>query len=130
MVLRKRNPLHIHTLIDEAALRRIIGTRAVMVDQLDHLVEMAKMANVTIQVLPLDLCTPGPYSGTMILLSYPESDEPDSAYVESMAGGETIGDDAVVATLSNVWEDIAAAAPSPQKSIKAIKAIRGEHAGR
>nr|WP_052479006.1 helix-turn-helix transcriptional regulator [Kibdelosporangium sp. MJ126-NF4]CEL21595.1 Putative DNA-binding protein [Kibdelosporangium sp. MJ126-NF4]CTQ92376.1 Putative DNA-binding protein [Kibdelosporangium sp. MJ126-NF4] len=128
MVLRKEDPLHIHALIDETALRRIIGSRGVMIDQLDHLIEMTRKPNVTIQVLPLDLCAPGPYSGTMILLSYPESDEPDSVYVESMAGGETIGDDAVVATLSKVWDDIAAAAPTPQKSTKIIKAVRGEHA--
>ncbi|ALG13246.1 helix-turn-helix domain-containing protein [Kibdelosporangium phytohabitans] len=130
MVLRKKNPLHVHALIDEAALRRIIGNREVMIDQLDHLIEMTRMPNVTIQVLPLDLRAHGPYSGTMTLLSYPESDEPDSGYMESMVGCETVGDEAIVAALSSAWEDIAAAAPSPQRSVKILKAIRGELVGR
>jgi transcriptional regulator with XRE-family HTH domain len=130
LLWRKDNPLELHALIDEAALRRIIGSRAVMVAQLDHLIRMGELPNVTIQVLPLDLCASGPYSGTMILLSYPESDEPDSAYVESMAGGETVGDDESVTALSDVWNAIAAAAPSPQRSVKIIKAVRGELKGR
>lgn len=129
LVLRKENPLQLHALIDEAALRRIIGNREVMLAQHDHLLQMTKLPNVTIQVLPLDLCAFGPYSGTMILLSYPESDEPDSAYVESMAGGDTLDDEASVTALSNVWQAIAAMAPSPQKSAKIIKAVRSELTG-
>jgi transcriptional regulator with XRE-family HTH domain len=130
LLWRKENPLELHALIDEAALRRIIGDHETMVSQLDHLIHMAKLPNVTIQVLPLDLCAAGPYSGTMILLNYPEPDEPDSAYVESMAGGETVSDDDSVAALARVWDAIAAAAPSSEKSLKIIRAVRGELKGR
>jgi hypothetical protein len=126
LLWRNEKPLNLHALIDEAALRRIIGSREVMAAQLGHLIEMTKRSNVTIQVLPADLGALGAYSGTMVLLSYPESDEPDSAYVESMAGGETVGDNASVAALSDVWEAISATAPSPQRSVKIIKAVRSE----
>jgi transcriptional regulator with XRE-family HTH domain len=130
LLWRKENPLELHALIDEAALRRIIGSRGVMVAQLDHLIRVSELPNVTIQVTPLNLGAFGAYSGTMILLSYPEPDEPDSAYVESMAGGETVGDNESMAALSDVWKGIAAAAPSPDKSVKIIKAVRSELKGR
>lgn len=126
LLRREENPLALHALIDEAALRRVIGSRDVMVAQLDHLIRMAELPNVTIQVTPLNFGASGAYSGTMILLGYPEPDEPDSAYVESMAGGETVSDDDSVAALSDVWESIAAAAPSTERSMKIIKAVRGE----
>jgi transcriptional regulator with XRE-family HTH domain len=130
LLLRNESPLQLHALIDEAALRRIIGNREVIAAQLDHLIQMAKLPNVTIQVLPFDLCAPGPYVGMMILLSYPESDEPDSAYWESMASGETVEDNASVTALSDVWAAVAAAAPSPERSTKIIKVVRGELKGR
>lgn len=126
LLLRKENPLTLHALIDEAALRRIIGNREIMAAQLDHLIRMAKLPNVTLQVLPLDLCPPGPYLGMMILLSYPESDEPDSAYLESGTTGETVDDPARVAALSDMWSAMSAMAPSPEKSMKIIRAVRGE----
>jgi hypothetical protein len=130
LLWRNENPLRLHALIDEAALRRIIGGPAVMVAQLDHLFQMTTRPNVTIQVIPFDFGAHGATSGPLILLSYPESDEPDSAYVESMAGGDTLEDAEGVETLSDVWNAIADAAPSPKKSAAIIRAVRDEMKGR
>jgi hypothetical protein len=41
--------------LDEAALRRPIGTRQILRAQLRHLVKLAEPPNITLQVLPLDV---------------------------------------------------------------------------
>lgn len=125
LLLRNENPLELDALIDEAALRRVIGGRTIMVAQLDHLVRMAELPNVTIQALPLDYQGPGPYVG-VLLLKYPEPNEPDSAHLESLAGIVAKDDAVSVALYSEIWEAVAAAAPSPKKSMRIIEAVRSE----
>jgi hypothetical protein len=46
---REHNPLALHALIHEAALRTVIGGPEIMAAQLDHLLAMGKLPNVTIQ---------------------------------------------------------------------------------
>jgi hypothetical protein len=123
-LLTKEEPLVLHALIDEVALRRMVGSPEVMVAQLDHLLAAGNRPNVTIQVLPLALGAYGPMSGPMLLLEFAQPDEPGLAYVENLGGGETVenGDD--VATLSTVWDDVAAVAASPRRSRQIIRAAR------
>ncbi|WP_425329290.1 Scr1 family TA system antitoxin-like transcriptional regulator [Thermopolyspora flexuosa] len=52
LLLRKENPLRFWTVIDEAALRRQIGSVSVMRDQYAKLLDFADRDNITIQVLP------------------------------------------------------------------------------
>ena len=44
------DPLRLWAVVDEAALRRVVGNRAVMRDQLEHLVEQCQLPHVTVQV--------------------------------------------------------------------------------
>jgi transcriptional regulator with XRE-family HTH domain len=53
-VLSRRQPLELTAIMDESVLRRQRGDRAVMYAQLQHLAEVSKLPNVTLQVLPLD----------------------------------------------------------------------------
>jgi transcriptional regulator with XRE-family HTH domain len=51
-ILTRENPVEFRALIDEAALRRVRGSHEIMRNQLEHLVEVSKLDNVTLQVLP------------------------------------------------------------------------------
>ncbi|MEV0679928.1 helix-turn-helix transcriptional regulator [Actinosynnema sp. NPDC050436] len=51
-VLTRDNPVPYLAVIDEFVLRRPVGGRGVMVDQLHHLHDMARRPNVTIRVVP------------------------------------------------------------------------------
>lgn len=121
---RDENPLMLHALIDEAALRRVIGGPAVMVEQLDHLLTMADLPHVTIQVLPFEVGAYGALSGPLNILSFPEEDEPESAYVESLAGMHTVENGDHVSALSAVWDSAAGAALSPEAAAAFIRAVR------
>lgn len=51
-LLNRPDPPHVWAVVDEAALRRPIGGQHVMREQLEHLLEMAKLPSVTLQVMP------------------------------------------------------------------------------
>ena len=53
-VLTRDEPLQLSVVLDEAALVRKYGARAVMRAQLERVIEMAQLPNVTLRVLPLD----------------------------------------------------------------------------
>jgi hypothetical protein len=85
---------------------------------------MATRPHIAVQVIPFGQGAFAVMSGALILLSFPETDEPDSAYVESVLGLDTVEDEASVAALSAVWADSAVACPSPERSRAIIEAAR------
>ncbi|GAB3493653.1 helix-turn-helix domain-containing protein [Amycolatopsis cihanbeyliensis] len=125
LLLRDRNPLVLHALIHEAALHTVVGGPEVMAAQLDLLITMSELPHVTIQIVPLDHGAHGAMTGPWFLLSFPEDDEPDSAYAESVTGLDTVEKPEDVAGLSDIWEAIAATAPSPQRSAEIIESAKG-----
>jgi transcriptional regulator with XRE-family HTH domain len=127
---RTDQPLALHALIDEGALRRMVGGPGVMAGQLDHLVTMAALPHVTIQVIPFGVGAYGAMAGALSLLSFPEEDEPDSAYVESLVGLHTVENGKSVSALSAVWDGAAAMALSPRETVKMIRKLRDELDGR
>lgn len=100
-----------------------------MIAQLDHLLTMAKRPNVTIQVVPFGFGAHGAMTGPWFLLSFPEPDEPDAAYTESVTGMDTVEKPEDVAALSDIWQAIAKAAPSPTRSTEIIRRARDELKG-
>ncbi|MFI9008910.1 helix-turn-helix domain-containing protein [Actinosynnema sp. NPDC053489] len=116
-------PLEVHALVDEAALRRLVGGPGVMRDQLDHLLSLAALPNVTVQVLPYDVGAYGAHAGCLTLLEFPEADEPRSAYAEALTGLIAVDDEQVDA-LSEAWDDAARQALTPEDSLKFVQAAR------
>ncbi|WP_157849713.1 MULTISPECIES: DUF5753 domain-containing protein [Streptomyces] len=57
----------LRAVIHEAALHTMYGGPTVMRDQLNHLIEMSQLPNVTIQILPFD-CTTYAYNDTTFML--------------------------------------------------------------
>lgn len=126
LLTRPERPLALHALIDEVTLHRMVGGRLVMAEQLAHLVEMSRRPNITIQVIPFTAGAYGAMSGPLFLLSFPEEDERDVAYVESLAGMATVDNGADVAALSAVWDGAAAVAFPTTRSVSAIRAAMGK----
>lgn len=58
--LTSANPLRLHAIMDENVLRRRVGGPAVMAEQLDHMVSMAALPHIVLQVIPI---SQGAYTG-------------------------------------------------------------------
>ncbi len=124
-LLNREEPFELHALIDEAALRRMIGGPAVMREQLDFLIESAARPNVTVQVLPFGLGAYGPMpTALLLLLDFPETDAPCAAYTEEISGLAMLEEQDEVEPLDGIWRDAASAALTPGQSVEFFKAVR------
>lgn len=81
------DPIQLVALLDEAVLRRQIGGRAVMREQLEHLVDLGKLSNVEIRVIPFSSGAHAAMDGKFCLLSFPEPEDPDLVYLEQATSG-------------------------------------------
>ncbi|QFZ16728.1 helix-turn-helix domain-containing protein [Saccharothrix syringae] len=118
-------PLHLHALVDEAVLRRVVGGPAVMREQLDHLLREGRTRdNVTIQVVPFAAGAYGGMSGSAVILD--ADDEPGAVptvYLEHAAGGEILDAAAQVDVFVRAFERLSReVALSPERSAELIVA--------
>lgn len=71
-------------MLDESALRRLVGGRDVMREQLQRLLEVADLPNVLLQVIPFSTgAQPGTLAGPFVILQFPEPEDLDVVYVEA-----------------------------------------------
>jgi transcriptional regulator with XRE-family HTH domain len=75
-LLTAEHPPQLLFLIDESALRRQVGGRAVTVEQLERLKELHQLPNVTIQIVPFSVGEHVSMTGPFIILEFPDGDEP------------------------------------------------------
>jgi hypothetical protein len=82
-ILTRSAPLEVRALLDEAAIRRLVGGPQVMREQLVRLLEVAEFPHVIVQVIPFSA---GGHFGTLVgpfvILNYSHSADPDIVYVE------------------------------------------------
>lgn len=77
-------PLEVRAVLDESALRRLVGDREVMREQLTRLLEVAELPNVLLQVIPFSSgAHPGTLAGPFIILRFADQEDPDVVYVEA-----------------------------------------------
>jgi hypothetical protein len=70
--------------LDEAALRRSPAAPAVMRGQLEHLLQVTDLPNVTLQIVPFGAGPHAAAGGPFTILRFPEPDLPDLVYLEQL----------------------------------------------
>ena len=70
--------------LDESALKRPLGSREVQRAQLQHLIEMAELPNITLQVVPFDVGGHAAAGGPFTILRFAEPDLLDIVYLEQL----------------------------------------------
>ncbi|MGH3165916.1 MAG: helix-turn-helix domain-containing protein [Trebonia sp.] len=84
-VLARQDPPHIWAVVDEGVLRRPIGGRTVMRDQLIRLGEVAELPHVALQVIPFGRGGHAAVGGSFNMLRFDNPDVPDVVYIEQIA---------------------------------------------
>jgi len=84
LLLDREDPPRKWAVIDEAALRRPIGGRDVMREQIRHLIKMADHPAVTLQVLPFGAGGHRALGGPFTILRFAEPDLRDVVYIEQL----------------------------------------------
>jgi len=73
--------------LDEAVLRRTIGGRAVLREQVEALIEVARMPNVQIQVMPFAAGGHAAAGGAFSILRFPYEELSDVVFLEHLTSG-------------------------------------------
>jgi transcriptional regulator with XRE-family HTH domain len=84
-ILVKDNPPRLTAILDEAALRRMVGGRQVMAGQLAKLLKISARPNVAVRVLPFELGAHPALESNFTILDLPRP-TPDMVFVEGAIG--------------------------------------------
>ncbi|MEV7090947.1 helix-turn-helix transcriptional regulator [Streptomyces sp. NPDC093085] len=126
--LHNDNPLKIHAVIWEAALRQLIGGPKVMSRQLAHLCELAELPHVQIQVLPFlsgaHPCIGGPFT----ILSFADEGAFDVVYQETAKSMIWYEDAEKGAYYAGLFDRITGSSLAPYDSLQFISSIQKEMA--
>jgi transcriptional regulator with XRE-family HTH domain len=113
-------------IMDEAALRRLVGGHDVMRQQVARLLEARSLPNVTIQVIPYGAGAHPGMDGSFVILGFPDPDDPSIVYVESAAGGLFLEEDAEIRRYILMFEHLRAAASGLDATAALLEAIVSE----
>ncbi len=109
--------------IDEAALRRLIGGPDVMRAQLGHLLDALKLPNVTLQIMPFRTGGHAAEGGPFTLLRFPEPDLPDVIYVEQLTSALYLDRRDDIDTYTEVMERLCVESEPPERTAEIISKI-------
>lgn len=125
-VLRNDSPLELWAIVDEAALRRQAGGRAVMQAQLRHLLDAVELPNITLQVIPFSVGAHAGMPGSFVFMQFAEATIPYVIYLDSMAGDLFLEAEADVRRYRLAFEHLRAVAVSPDASRALVTALAAE----
>lgn len=91
-LLRREDGPQLWAIIDESVLLRVLGSREVMREQLEYLVEMAQRPQVTLQIVPLDVTNASAPAIPITYLRFGGLDLPDIVYLEHIRSANFLED--------------------------------------
>ncbi|MGW1746733.1 helix-turn-helix domain-containing protein [Streptomyces sp. NPDC002092] len=112
--------------VHQSALQHVVGSRQVMTRQLERMLEIGKLKNVTVQVLPFDAGA-YPTTGSYTILGFPEQEDQDLVYREGLTDSVYLEEAKDVALYTKAFDHLRALALSPQRSTLLISRLLEEH---
>jgi hypothetical protein len=122
-VFERPDPLKLWAVLDEAVLRRVVGGPLTMRAQIEHLIEMAELPNVTVQVLPFASGGHAAECGPVTLLRFAEPELPDVVYLEQLTGALYPDRAADIARYRDVLDRIGVQAEPPSSTPRILHAL-------
>jgi transcriptional regulator with XRE-family HTH domain len=122
------NPLRLWTVLDEAALHRVVGSRLVMREQLEHLIEQSQLPHVTVQVIPFEMGAHPGLNGQYAILEFPDAADSSVVYIEGVTSDLYLEKAADVQKYSVMYEHLRAQALNVEQSREVISRLAKEYA--
>ena len=125
--LAGEEPLALWAVLAEGVLRQQVGGPAVMRDQLEHLVGMARHPHITVQVLPFSCGAHSGMFGPYLLLGFPQLASMDLVLTETQTGNTWLEREEDVASYRVLFDDARTTALPPTESLELIRRVAKEH---
>jgi plasmid maintenance system antidote protein VapI len=125
---RPGTPLEYGAVLSESCLKREVGGADVMRSQMDHLMELSKLPNVTVQVIPFKVLPTGGLIDRFDLLELPSSGVVGPlglAYTESPGEIRFIDSKDALIAYNRAWSRLTAVALSPDETRKVLRYYAG-----
>jgi transcriptional regulator with XRE-family HTH domain len=119
-LLSRPDPPNVWSVMDEAVLRRPVGGAAVMRAQFRHLIEVAQLPHVTLQVVPFARGAYAGESGSFTVLRFEERDLPDVVYLEQLTNAAYLEQRSDVERYLEVVDEISSQALTPDETVQLI----------
>jgi hypothetical protein len=123
LLLDRQEPPRMWAVIDEAALRRPLGSQAVMREQLRHLIKMADHPAVTLQVLPFNAGGHRALGCPFTILRFAEPDLRDVVYIEQLTSALYLDKPTEVDSYLEVMEQLCLQAEPVAKTQDVLNAL-------
>ncbi len=119
-------PPQVWSVLDEGALRRPVGGRAVMRAQLSRLIEVTELRYVTIQVVPFGRGGHAAAGGSFTVLRFGDEDVPDVVYIEQLTSALYLDKREDVDHYMEVMNQLSTEALTPAQSARFVAEIMRE----
>ncbi|MFI7405322.1 helix-turn-helix domain-containing protein [Streptomyces sp. NPDC049541] len=120
-LLRRADAPQLWAVIDESVLLRILGSREVMRGQLEHLVTMAQLPHVTVQIVPLDVTNASAPAIPVTYLRFGGLDLPDIVYLEHIRSATFLEDRDETEEYRVILDRLADEALDPRESLALLR---------
>ena len=124
--LTSDNPPWYWVVIDESALRRPIGGREVMREQLRALIDACALPNVQLQIVPFDVGGHSGAGGAFTILRFPDQELPDVVYIEHLTSALYLDKRDDVDMYTECIENLCVSAEPPDRSVEILQQILKE----
>ncbi|MFD9390295.1 helix-turn-helix domain-containing protein [Streptomyces sp. NPDC060000] len=122
------NPLRLWAVLDEAALRREVGNRQVMIEQLEYLLEMSQLPHVTVQLIPFTMGAHPGVSGQYAILEFPDAADSSVVYIEGVTSDLYLEKPQDVQKYSVMYEHLRAQALNADQTREFIAKVAKDYA--
>ena len=109
-LLDRDDPLELWAVIDEAAIRRLVGGREIMHAQVTHMIDAAAKPNITIQVIPFGAGAHPGMPGSFVHMDFKDPLDPELVYIDTMAGDLFLEADADLRRYRSMFDHLRATA--------------------
>ncbi len=129
-LLSNDDPPQLIAVLDEAAVRRVIGGRQVMREQITRLLEEVKKPRIQVQILPFEAGAHASLNGSFVILDFPPPPEPYPrsaddrvVYTDTLLGSLYMEHPGEVAAYAAVFEQLRAEALSAGRSRQLLHSV-------
>nr|WP_176737944.1 helix-turn-helix transcriptional regulator [Micromonospora inyonensis] len=132
-LLTRFAPPQLDLMINEAVLRRVAGSPAIMNEQLRQIIKAAELPNVTLRIVPFSAgLHAGAMSGAFSILDFPrdsngEALEPTITYLEAPTGAVYLDKPHETEVYNAIWSEMAGCALDEQESRDLIEHVEQEY---
>lgn len=119
-------PFHLSVVLDESALRRVVGSPEIMREQLEYLNRLGAQSHITVQVLPHSVGAHPGVSGQFSILDFADAPGSGTVYLERFTSDFYLEKRSDVRHFSAMFDHLQAQALNPERTRQFISRAAAE----